>query len=199
MRNNHEIKERTRSYGVLPHLNSLRYAVYVRGKKLKSRGPPENGGVFQILRIFPLFPPFSTFFFLILTFFRIFKKKEIFRIFFPTETRASEIPGLRPESRRGTSPSSAASRRRGQFTFVAQRRGWPPDTTLRSMKAKRAQPLRFFENLPANVALPLAPSLPTPCLHLNRIPRQGNDVLRIHHFALDSFDPAPGTPFSSNQ
>ena len=42
---------------------------------------------------------------------------------------------------------------------MAQRRGWPPDTTLRSMKAKRAQPLRFFENLPANVALPLAPSL----------------------------------------
>lgn len=82
MRNNHEIKGRTRSYGVLPHLNSLRYAVYVRGKKLKSRGPPENGGVFQILRIFPLFPPFSTFF-LILTFFRIFKKKKIFRIFFP--------------------------------------------------------------------------------------------------------------------
>ena len=81
MRNNHEIKERTRSYGVLPYLNSLRYAVYVRGKKLKSRGPPENGGIFQILRIFPLFPPFSTFF-LILTFFRIFKKKGNFSNFF---------------------------------------------------------------------------------------------------------------------
>lgn len=75
------------------------------------------------------------------------------------------------------------------------RRTQPSDQWRRSARS----PYSFLKICPPTWHCPF---LPTPS-HAVSTPephtKMGNDALCIYHFALDSFDPARPTPFSSNQ
>lgn len=106
-------------------------------------------------RAFKNFHGFFSFFFIFFHFF----SGPIFRNFFAERSSPSRFLGsaLKVEGERV--PLRPAADDEGSSRPWRSGEGGPPDTTLRSMKAKRAQTLQFFENLPANIALPLVCSL----------------------------------------